>query len=419
MGDGLEPKLPCRYLAKMLGAGEEPPPRVSAFYMLCSFLGAFSGISVLASLHSRLMKPEANLVLLIGAFGAMSVLLFSACKAYVAQPLNVILGNTLGGLVGVTVFELMAFANVDLLWLTAALAVSLTILAQELTRSVHPPGAATALIYVITPSVQHLGMTYVFCPAFLGAVILVAVACVTNNLSPDRTYPQYWWPWKSIRLESDSQEEASIESKTPRFGRLHSFLAKFRGDAEVPVDAFPLLQQSWCSFLGSFLGIAVLALIHERLFPDAVLLIGSCGAVAGIVFSSWRSPLGQPKNVILGNTLGGLAGFLVQRLLSLASENGTWLTAPLALALTITLQELGNAVHPPGGATALLFAMDPSLQRMGYMYVLSPSFLGAVILVSLGCLTNNLAQRQYPQYWFPPLSVNYFARKAETLECQC
>ena len=57
-------------------------------------------------------------------------------------------------------------------WLASALAVSLTIVAQELSGTVHPPGGATALIYVTTPLVQGLGYWYVLCPSFLGAVRL-------------------------------------------------------------------------------------------------------------------------------------------------------------------------------------------------------------------------------------------------------
>ena len=82
-------------------------------------------------------------------------------------------GNTLGGLVGVLVHDLLGLCGLSgYVWLASALAVSLTIVVQELTRTVHPPGGATALIYVTTPLVQQLGYKYVFCPSFLGAVWL-------------------------------------------------------------------------------------------------------------------------------------------------------------------------------------------------------------------------------------------------------
>ena len=38
--------------------------------------------------------------------------------------------------------------------------------------------------------------------------------------------------------------------------------------------------------------------------------------------------------------------------------------------------------------------------RFEWMYVVTPAFLGTVILVLIGCVTNNLVdKRHYPQYW--------------------
>ena len=88
------------YFKKILGAGEKSPPRVSLSYSCFSFLGSFVGMTAIALLHSYVMKPEANMVLLVGSFGAMSVVVFSAFESPMAQPKNVIIGNTVGGLLG-------------------------------------------------------------------------------------------------------------------------------------------------------------------------------------------------------------------------------------------------------------------------------------------------------------------------------
>ena len=60
--------------------------------MAFSFLGAFVGMSLIGLLHSYLLKTT-QLPLLVGSFGAMSVILFSGFKTPVAQPKNVILGH--------------------------------------------------------------------------------------------------------------------------------------------------------------------------------------------------------------------------------------------------------------------------------------------------------------------------------------
>lgn len=379
------------YWSKMQGAGESPLPQLPPSFLAWSFLGAFCGMSAIGLMHMYLLLPKAQMPLLVGSFGAMSVILFSGFKTPVAQPKNCIIGNTIGGLVGVVVHDLLTALGLgSYVWLASALAVSLTIVAQEVTRTVHPPGGATALIYVTTPLVQHLGYKYVFCPSFLGAVIMVAVACITNNLSGARTYPQYWCP----------SEEA--EESTPS-----NYFMKFLGANAKPLPAAsPPLAQTWCSFLGAFVGIGTLGLLHTYFIgPNLheVLLVGAFGAMSVIIFSAWKVPFAQPKNAIIGNCIGGLTGVCVYDLMGFAGlSEYIWLGGALSVALTITLQELTNTVHPPGGATALLFVIVPVLHKFKFAYVVTPSLLGTVILVLVGCVTNNLvSQRHYPQFWFP------------------
>ncbi|CAE7364441.1 true [Symbiodinium sp. CCMP2456] len=366
----------------MKGAGESPPPQLPPSFLAWSFLGAFAGMSAIGLMHAYLMLPKTHMPLLVGSFGAMSVILFSGFKTPVAQPKNCIVGNTIGGLVGVVVHDgLTALGLGSYVWLASALAVSLTIVGQEITRTVHPPGGATALIYVTTPLVQHLGYKYVFCPSFLGAVIMVAVACITNNLSGARTYPQYWCP-----------SEAAEES-TPS-----NYFMKFLGANAKPLPAAsPPLTQTWCSFLGAFVGIVLLV------GAFGAMQLGSYGIRSVIIFSAWKVPFAQPKNAILGNCIGGLTGVCVYDLMGFAGlSEYIWLGGALSVALTITLQELTNTVHPPGGATALLFVIVPVLHKFKFAYVVTPSLLGTVILVVVGCITNNLvSQRHYPQFWFP------------------
>lgn len=188
------PQSACRsYLGKFAGAGGEPGPRPKFSETCFSFLGAFSGMAVLGLVDTYLLWPSAHLKVLVPAFGAMSVLIFSTCKAPLAQPSNAVLGNSIGGAVGVFVVSGMRlFGLGHMVWVMAALSVSLTIVVQERTNTVHPPGGATALLFAIMPPMQAFGWSFVFAPAFLGAVILVAMGVVMNNLSPERTYPQRW-----------------------------------------------------------------------------------------------------------------------------------------------------------------------------------------------------------------------------------
>lgn len=62
------------------------------------------------------------------------------------------------------------------------------------TKTLHPPGGATALIAVIGgKAIYSLGYLYAFIPAGLGAIVLLIIALLVNNLSENRKYPEYWF----------------------------------------------------------------------------------------------------------------------------------------------------------------------------------------------------------------------------------
>ncbi len=61
------------------------------------------------------------------------------------------------------------------------------------TKTLHPPGGATALIAVIgSPKIHALGYLYVLVPVGAGAVVMLVVALLVNNISPNRRYPEFW-----------------------------------------------------------------------------------------------------------------------------------------------------------------------------------------------------------------------------------
>ncbi len=176
------------YISKMKG-GAKSPPGISAIELLWSWLGAAMGIGICAYLSSHYFEPR-ELSLLIGSFGASAVLVYAAIKSPLAQPRNLVGGHILSGIIGVACYQLLG----DTVWLTAAMAVSIAIVVMLATKTLHPPGGATALIAVIGgPKVHNLGFLYAFIPAGAGAMILLVVALIVNNLSKNRRYPEYWY----------------------------------------------------------------------------------------------------------------------------------------------------------------------------------------------------------------------------------
>ncbi len=169
--------------------GAKIPPGISVYELLWSWVGAVIGIGLCGYLSSYYFEPR-ELSLLIGSFGASAVLVYAAIKSPLAQPRNLVGGHVLSALVGVACCQLLG----DTVWLAAAMAVSVAIVVMLATKTLHPPGGATALIAVIGgPKVHNLGFLYAFVPAGAGAMILLVVALIVNNLSKNRRYPEYWF----------------------------------------------------------------------------------------------------------------------------------------------------------------------------------------------------------------------------------
>jgi len=177
----------AEYLSKMKG-GAKSPPGVGMSELIWSWFGSALGIGICGYLSSRYFEPR-DLSLLIGSFGASAVLVYGAIKSPLAQPRNLIGGHVLSGLTGVACYNL--FGNT--VWLAAAMAVSLAIVVMLATKTLHPPGGATALIAVIGGTkIHNLGFLYALIPAGTGAIMLLVIALLVNNLSKSRKYPEYW-----------------------------------------------------------------------------------------------------------------------------------------------------------------------------------------------------------------------------------
>jgi CBS-domain-containing membrane protein len=175
------------YFKKMKGVTTSPP-RVSFIEMLWSWIGAFAGISAVAYIHYDLFKGS-DFVMIIGSFGASAVLIYGAIRSPLAQPRNLLGGHLISAFIGVTAYKLLP----DQMWLASALSVSTSILVMHATKTLHPPGGATALIAVTgSQQIHDLGYFYVVMPAGIGAFILLTVALVINNISKNRRYPEYW-----------------------------------------------------------------------------------------------------------------------------------------------------------------------------------------------------------------------------------
>jgi CBS-domain-containing membrane protein len=175
------------YFLKMKGTTQSPP-RVGLPEIVWSWVGSFLGIASIGFLDSRYCSGT-DLTLIIGSFGASAVLIFGAIKSPLAQPRNLLGGHVLSALIGVISHSLFP-AHI---WFASALAVATAIALMHATKTLHPPGGATALIAVIGGAKIHsLGYLYALVPVGAGAAIMLFVALLVNNIPKTRRYPEFW-----------------------------------------------------------------------------------------------------------------------------------------------------------------------------------------------------------------------------------
>lgn len=168
------------------------------------------------------------------------------------------------------------------------------------------------------------------------------------------------------RLQSDRQRGRTFQ---PRFVRRDVFIA----------------------WLGGLLAITALGFISA--WSHYPLVVAPFGASTVLLFGHPGSPLAQPRNVILGNSLGAVVSVVCV----FALGDAPWVMG-LAVGFTIALGQSLRCLHPPAGAVALLGV----LLQARPMFVLMPVFLGSVLLTGLAVLLSRL-QRQdppYPHHWF-------------------
>lgn len=163
---------------KMKGGGLPLPPAPPYRTIALAWLGAVLAIACVAGLGEQL-----SLSLVLGSFGASCVLVFGFPEVPFSQPRNIVAGHFISSLVG-----LLFLAVFGPHWWSLALAVGTAIAVMMATRTVHPPAGSNPVIVFLTQP----AWSFLWFPTLTGAVLLVLVALVYNNLGRTASYPRYW-----------------------------------------------------------------------------------------------------------------------------------------------------------------------------------------------------------------------------------
>lgn len=153
--------------------------------------GLSGGIAILLLMLALNYLPQAGFPRLIVTSMAASVtLLYATPHSPMTQPWNLVGGHLVSALAGLLCSLLIPEPA-----LATGAAVGSAILLMQFLNCLHPPGAATALMMVLTTSqFHHMGWQEAMCIVAINAGITLALALVINNLLPGRHYPMHAQP---------------------------------------------------------------------------------------------------------------------------------------------------------------------------------------------------------------------------------
>jgi CBS domain-containing membrane protein len=147
-------------------------------------LGAILGVCLAGAMSSLASSGGAFSPLIVAPIGASAVLLFAVPSSPLAQPWSIVGGNVLSCLVGAAVGQAVG----DPL-LATGVAVGLAILAMSLTRCLHPPGGAVALMTVVATQQSHASnFFFALNPVGVNSALLVALGWIFHRFTR-HSYP--------------------------------------------------------------------------------------------------------------------------------------------------------------------------------------------------------------------------------------
>ena len=148
--------------------------------------------------------------------------------------------------------------------------------------------------------------------------------------------------------------------------------------------------QPFQSFVGGAIAICFLGILSN--WSGYELLVAPFGASTVLLFGAPKSPLAQPRNLILGNLLGAVSAVTFVAFLGTSP-----LVSGVAVASAIALGQSFRCLHPPAGAVALLGVLSKAPPLFIFIPVLSGSLLLLVIAVVFHRIYINGSE--YPLHW--------------------
>eukprot|EP00457_Paulinella_chromatophora_P010039 gb/GEZN01010126.1/.p1 GENE.gb/GEZN01010126.1/~~gb/GEZN01010126.1/.p1 ORF type:complete len:287 (+),score=26.53 gb/GEZN01010126.1/:154-1014(+) len=203
------------------------------------------------------------------------------------------------------------------------------------------------------------------------------------------------------RNDQDKILIRGIVSSPPCLTPSRSYWSKWAGETGEKRPPRQTLRSMAWAHLGAMVGIFVplylmsaLSLVEKQALT---LSIGSFGASAVLVYAAPKAPLSQPRNLLIGHTSSAFIGVACYKLFG----DNYWLSGTMAVSCAITVMNLTESLHPPGGATAYIASIPtPLIRNLGWRYVAVPVFSTASFMCLVALVINNYPRgRSYPLFW--------------------
>lgn len=121
-----------------------------------------------------------------------------------------------------------------------------------------------------------------------------------------------------------------------------------------------------------------------------LLLLGSFGSTAVMMFSFPELHFSQPRSVVGGHFICTAVG-----LAALALFGASWWSLAAAAAVSVAVMMWTRTLHPPAGSNPIIvFLAAPK-----WSFLLFPTLFGALTMVVVAVLYHRGLRRSYPLYW--------------------
>lgn len=182
--------------------------------LVWTFVGSFIGIAIVQLVFARprhftsstdVPPHDWAAPIIVGSFGASSVLLYAAPASPLGQPRCFVGGQTLSAVAGVAMTKLIKLAGPfyydmqhtdtshSLVWVAGSLATGAALIVMTVTGTLHPPGGATAVLCATNMQIERMGWR-IIPVVLLSSLLMLVWSLIFMNLGRKRFPETFWAP---------------------------------------------------------------------------------------------------------------------------------------------------------------------------------------------------------------------------------